>query len=190
MIWQVQLRYYFCVSFLKIHTMKKRLNILLAVFAFGMLSVATSYAQTKKIAVLNTEKIFSLMPEKPSADSAVYKYQEELYKELAAKQKVLQEKFADFEAKKDGYSATMKDLKQKELQEDNARLEEFYTTIESELVEKQSKVYKPITDKIINAAKEVAKEKGYSYVMDANSFIYFDETDVIDAAVKAKLGLK
>lgn len=170
--------------------MKKLLNILLAVFAFGLLGATTSFAQTKKIAVLNTEKIFSLMPEKPAADSAVYKYQEELYKELAAKQKVLQEKAADFQAKEKDYSATMKDLKTKELQDEQARLEEFYSTIESELVEKQSKVYKPITDKIINAAKEVAKEKGYSYVMDANSFIYFDELDVIDAAVKAKLGLK
>lgn len=170
--------------------MKKIFNILFATAVVTFATTNITFAQAKKIAVLNTEKIFVLMPEKPAADSAVYKYQVELSKELEEKQKVLEAKYSEFQAKEKEMSETMKNLKMKEFQEDQARLQDFYNTIENELMEKQNKLYKPISDKIINAAKEVAKEKGYGQIMDASSFIYFDEADLIDELVKAKLKLK
>ena len=60
-----------------------------------------------------------------------------------------------------------------------------YQTTEREL-------FQPIIDKAKNAIDEVAKENGYTYVIDSGSgaLIYFSDTsdDLFDL-VKAKLGL-
>lgn len=185
-----KLKVLFLRLYLKKIKMKKLLNFAIALVLIFTVGVTSSFAQAKKIAILNTEKILLLMPEKAKADTMVFEYQNELIGEYTAKEKALNDKINEFTSKQESYSQTMKQLKSDEIRLDQQRLQEFASTIEAELGEKQEKLYKPLMDKIINAAKEVSKEKGYSYVMDANSFLYFDEADLIDTLVKAKLGLK
>lgn len=170
--------------------MKKLLNVLLVAILVSA-STTVASAQTKKIGIINMEKIVSLMPEKAKADTMVYEYQMELFKEYEAKQKVLQEKMSEFQKKvSDGtYSEAMKQLKANEIQEDEYRLQTFGSQIEEELLEKRNKLYAPLMEKIVSAAKEVCKEKGYSHVVDSSMFIYFDETDLLDDFIITKLKL-
>lgn len=168
--------------------MKKIFNFLLAATIVAI-APSMTFAQSKKIAIINMEKIVSLMPEKAKADTAVYNYQLELVKEYEAKEKALNDKFNEYNSKSKEYSESLKQLKANELKEDEMRLQNFASQIETELMEKRNKLYAPLMEQIVNASKEVCKEKGFAHVVDATMFIYFDEADSIDELVMAKLKL-
>ena len=53
-------------------------------------------------------------------------------------------------------------------------------------------MYGPILKRAETAIKELAKEKGYSYIFDTSggTVLYAQDSDNTMAAVKAKLGLK
>ena len=60
------------------------------------------------------------------------------------------------------------------------------------LKNKMAELVAPIKKKVEEAVASIAKEKGYSYIID-NSYgtlIYANEADNVDAAVKTKLNLK
>lgn len=84
---------------------------------------------------------------------------------------------------------------QGEINEVQKRTEEYRNTAQQSVEAKVQELIKPINDKIHAAITAVAKEKGFTYVLNTSSpegaeiLIVMPETDDLMAAVKAKLGL-
>ena len=89
-------------------------------------------------------------------------------------------------------SDAVKTVRQKELQDLEARIREYQQSAQEKIGKKKEELYKPILEKADKAIKEVAKEKGYDYVFDASggALLYAKEGDNLLPMVKAKLGIK
>ena len=88
----------------------------------------------------------------------------------------------------------MKEVKQKEIQDLQNRIESTQQSAQEKVSQKKQEVYGPILEKADKAIKAVAKEKGYDYVFDASSgggaLLFARESDNITPYVKEKLGIK
>lgn len=159
-----------------------------AVMAFGMLSAS---AQTK-IGYINTEELISLMPEAAKAEIEIRDYQNSL-KELGATLET------DANKKRDQYfidslklTPSMKEVRTEELLKLYSRLQNY----DNEVQQKTSAYYQekiaPIQKKALDAINVVAKEKGYTYVIDlaSSALLVMPPGDDLLPAVKTKLGIK
>ena len=91
------------------------------------------------------------------------------------------------------YSDVIRTSKEQELQELRTRIQRFQETAMNELDKAQQSLMQPITEKAMNAIKEVAKENGYTYIFDlsAGPILYTSESsqDILPL-VKKKLGIQ
>lgn len=169
--------------------MKKTVLMLLV----AALATSASHAQ-QKIGHLNSLDILQSMPEFKQMTDALEKkkadYQgmmEKMYTEYETKQKELQVM---------ANSATQQDAifeaKVQELQDLQKRIQDFQDKVENDLQKQQTDLMRPINDKYLKTVKEVAKENGYSYVIDivSGAVAYFpeDSNDITDLVLK-KMGL-
>jgi outer membrane protein len=159
-----------------------------AAMAFGLLSAS---AQTK-IGYINTDALISVMPEAATVDAELKQYQAALIEQGQTLQ-------VEFDKKRDQYyldssklSASMKEIRRGELVTLVTRLQNY----EQEMQEKtnqyaQTKI-NPIRVKAMDAIKAVAKEKGYTYVLDESSggLLVMPPADDLLPFVKTKLGIK
>lgn len=152
-----------------------------------------SFAQTtKKIGHVALSEIVQLLPEKSAADTAYARYSAELEKEYYAMETEYSKLVEDYQLNAEKWSAEMKKLKEKKIQEKQQELQTFaQQTIPNELQEKQYKLTLPLIEKVEKAVKDVAKEKGYSYVFDRSEgqMLVWDDADALDVDVKKKLNI-
>ncbi len=167
-------------------------SILTAISA-TLLTTVVTFAQTKKIGHADLMGIVAIMPEKAQADTAYAAYSKELENEYYALEKELRDLTADYEANKATRSEGMNKIKEDKIMAKQQEIQQFaQVTIQQELQEKQFKLMSPIIDKAELAIKEVAKEKGYTYVFDRSeggAMLMWDDADALDMDVKKKLGL-
>ena len=157
---------------------------------FFVLCLNTGYSQTKT-AHINYSKLVLLMPETKKADTILSlltkNYQSELnrmeneYKIKSEKLKVEEKTIPD----------VTKELRLKELKDAESSYAKFQEAAKKDISEKDKELFKVIFDKAETAVKDVAKEKGYSYVIDSSKggYIFLDPKEDIFEAVKKKLGL-
>ncbi|MBK8519728.1 MAG: OmpH family outer membrane protein [Ferruginibacter sp.] len=159
-----------------------------AVMALGMMSAS---AQTK-IGYINTDELMSIMPEAAKINSELNEYQTTLQQQGLTLQK-------EAETKRDQFfkdSATFSNSKKEIIREELVKLYTRLQNYEQEMQEKaqqyaQTKIA-PLKTKALDAIKTVAKEKGYTYVIDeaSSSLLVMPPGDDLLPAVKTKLGIK
>jgi outer membrane protein len=87
----------------------------------------------------------------------------------------------------------IRSAKQAELADIQKRMQDYNTDAQQKVDAKSNELIKPITDKAKAAVSQVAKEKGYTYVLDSSQgspILVSPEGDDLLPAVKALLGLK
>jgi outer membrane protein len=91
-------------------------------------------------------------------------------------------------------SGIVRQTKEQELNDMNRRIQEFQSSAENQLQEKQNELFNPVYVKFDNAIKATGKENDFLYIFDSSqeNLRYFDKTKSTDitALVKIKLGLK
>jgi outer membrane protein len=150
-------------------------------------------AQTKiKLAHVNSNDLMTVMPGIDTAQKIIQDYANQLKEELEAMYKEYEKKTTDFQNNQATMSQIMQQNKVKELQDLQARIQSFEEQAQTEIQTKQEEILKPIVDKAKWAIGEVAKENGYTYVLDSVSVVllYSEESDNIIELVKKKLGIK
>jgi outer membrane protein len=112
--------------------------------------------------------------------------------QLATMQTELQNKGKDYQATQATMTDAVRSAKQAELQDIQKRMQDFNTTAQQKFDEKSNELVKPLSDKAHTAVEAVAKEKGYTYVINSaqTQFIIAPPADDLMEAVKAKLGIK
>jgi outer membrane protein len=156
--------------------------------ALGFMSASAQI----KIGYINTDELMSVMPEAAKINAELNEYQTSLQ---------LQGQALTVEADKqrDQYfidslklTPSMKEIRRGELVKLYTRLQGY----EQEAQEKAQKYAQdkiaPIKIKALDAVKAVAKEKGYTYVIDdaASVLLVMPPGDDLLPLVKAKLGIK
>jgi outer membrane protein len=153
---------------------------------------AFTFSQSK-IGHINTNELLKQMPEVMAAQEKVEalnkQYQETIEKmvaEYTEKRKVLSGLMDDPNTPK----AVLED-KQTELIQMEERIQNFQEKAEQESMAKQKELLEPVLEKVQNIIDEVAKEKGYNYILDTSTgmVLFADEADDITPFVKEKLGL-
>ena len=170
----------------------KKLFKLLVIVVF--LTSTNSFAQTKvKIGHIDSNKLLSIMPEKAQVQTALDSHAKEIENTLAGMQDELQKKYQDYMAKGDSLTPLIKQTKEAELQDLQQRIQTFQTNAQQDYQTKERDMFQPVIEKARKAIEEVAKENGYTYIIDSGSgaLIYFsDDSDDIFELVKAKLNLQ
>lgn len=169
--------------------MKK--SFLAALFVFFLTGFAT-HAQTLKFGHIDSGGLIQLMPATKQADSTLRKYGESLDIQLRAMTAEYQTKLQHYQTKADSLPDAIRATKEKELTDLGQRIQDFQQTAQESIQKKKEELYSPILKRAEDAIKQIAKEKGYSYIFDTSlgSIIYAQESDDIMALVKVKLGLK
>jgi outer membrane protein len=173
--------------------MNKKSIIVLALVLFSIISPCVLKAQ--KVGHVNFQEIILLMPEYTAAATEYDLYQAALEDELKAVENMIMEVQKNYtNEEKKGAAANKTKLKIYMTQ--NQTYQEQYQMLQQSsqdsLKAKMAELVAPIKKKVEEAVAVIAKEKGYSHIID-NSYgalIYADEADSIDAAVKLKLNIK
>ncbi|MBS1753751.1 MAG: OmpH family outer membrane protein [Ferruginibacter sp.] len=167
--------------------MKKLL--LVAVMAAGMFSSAS--AQTK-IGYINTDELISLMPEAVKADAEIKEFQTSLQQQGQTLQTEADQKRDQYFKDSVNLSQSMKEIRRGELVKLYTRLQNYDQEMQEKSAQYAQTKIIPIRQKALDAIKAVAKEKGYTYVLDESQghLLVMPPGDDLLAAVKTKLGIK
>lgn len=165
----------------------KKLFVIVCVslFAFG------TFAQKTKFGHVDSNAIFSVMPEKDEASKAVEQYAVTLETQLQTLNQELEGKYNDYMANQETMSPSIKQMKEEELMNLQQRIQAFQVRAQEDMQAKELELLEPIYTKIQDAIKEVGEEGGYIYIFDQSTLLYHSSESMdITPLVKTKLGIK
>ena len=160
--------------------------IVAAVMALGVFNASAQ----NKIGYISTDELIGVMPEAEKADNELKGYQAELAQNGQDLMRKLTAEDSLFVRDSAKLSASMKEIKRKELITLYQRVQNWQNEAQEMYNAEAQKKIAPIRTKALDAIKAVAKESGYSYVLDVNSIIVAPPGDDLLPLVKKKLGIK
>jgi outer membrane protein len=168
--------------------MKKILTVVL--FSSGLLLMNHQSEAQIKIGFVNTEELFSVLPEAKKADSALQQYQEVLRKTGEDYQQELEEKAKQFNKDSATMTTIMKETTRKKLQDLYSRVVNYNQEAQQQLQAKQQELIAPLQKSINDLVNKVAKENGYTHVFSRDALLVVPEGDNLLPLIKKKLNLK
>lgn len=167
---------------------KKLLIALICVMPFG------SFAQGQfKFGSVNTQEIFSLMPERVEAEKKFEAISKKYEDELSKMQDEYGKKYKDYIAQQDTMPENIKVRRMQEVGELEQRIQNFREVAMQDIQQQQQQLIAPISKKLTDAIKAVGQENGFTYIFDlANPGLLYTGQGNVDVTpmVKAKLGLQ
>lgn len=168
--------------------MKKLTSILF----FLIIILLVGCTNKPRIAYFNSGDLLNLIPETKTIDSTLKSLSKDLNSQFNSKQEKFLIKYNAFIEDSLTFKADVKELKRQELVmlQDDAKT--FQENANKQLNSKRTELTTPFFKKINDLVAEIAKEKGYDYVLDSGTtpFIYKKESEDILPILKQRLGLK
>ena len=165
----------------------KKLFILLGV----ILGVSTVSAQ--KFARVNLQEVVVAMPEFEQAQKNLEAFGKDLQEQMEQIQVEFNNKLSDFQKNQATMAASVKQMRQQELEQLQQRFSEFQQIAQQDFQKKEAELLEPVQKKANDAVNKVAKAAGYIAVFNTAvpSLAYFDEAQLTDIAalVKKELGI-
>ncbi|MBC7884378.1 MAG: OmpH family outer membrane protein [Saprospiraceae bacterium] len=167
--------------------MNKLFNTCILIIA-GFISL-----NAQKVGYINSQEIFSLLPEVKVANSDIEVMKTMFQKKGQEMVLSLQTKYQDLQKKQaSGELAPIEIEKQgAALKLEEGQLGEFEKSSQQKIYQKSEELLKPIQDKVNKAIKDVAAENGFLYIFDSGIgvVLYADPASDASKLVKAKLGI-
>lgn len=162
----------------------KKLIVMLAL-ALPML------ASAQKFAHINTQELFTQMPELNQVKAQMDTLQSMYENQLASMQEEFNKKVQDFQQSSSTMTDGVREFRQQELADLEQRIQTFYQTAQQDIQRKQQEYLAPIHEKMARAIQTVGEEKGFTYIFDSAAMLYIapEATDIM-SDVKAKLNIK
>jgi len=169
--------------------MKKLFKV--ALVAICILSMGSFANAQQKIGYVNFDQVVQLMPELKTVRVQMDAFQKPLMESMTGLQKEHDDKIKAFQAKQATMTESQRSLAGAEITDLEKRMQDFQTKAQQDVEAKTNEYLKPITDKVRAAITAVAKEKGFTYVINSaqTELLVSPETDDLLNAVKAKLNL-
>jgi len=170
--------------------MKKAL-LIIGLAIVTVLGVSNAIAQNSKIGHINSNDLLELMPEKDQAAKDVEAFAKQLENQLKTMSAEYETKLRDYQSQQALMTEPVRQTKIQEITDLEQRIQQFQLTAQESLQKKEGEILKPIIDKAKKAIEDVAKEKGYDYILDTGLgvVLYHKSGDDILPLVKKKLGL-
>lgn len=164
-------------------------------FILALVVALPMSAFAQKFGVVNTEEIFTALPETAEMTKTLQESSQKYETEFQKLQEELNKLYTDFQAIQDDPNTpqTIKERRMQEIQDRAAKVEQFHQTASQDLQRQQQTLLAPIQQKVTDAIQAVGREGSYTFVFPGEmGFILYQGTDVVDLtpAVKAKLGVK
>jgi outer membrane protein len=144
----------------------------------------------QKIGYINTDELIGVMPEAEKADAELKEYQASLAQQGQDMMNELNNKDSLFVRDSAKLSPSMREIKRNELISLYQRVQNWNQQAQDMYQQEAQKKIAPLRTKAMDAIKLVAKENGYSYILDFNSVIVGPPEDDVLELVKTKLGIK
>ena len=161
----------------------------LVIFCGLMISLFHVSAQNK-IGYITTEELIGIMPEAEAADAELKEYQSSLALQGQDLMQELNEKDSIFVKDSAKYNQSLREIKKKELVDLYQKVQNWNQQAQELYQQKAQEKIAPLRTKALDAIKAVAKENGYTYILDSNAVLVGPPGDDILELVKRKLGVK
>lgn len=163
----------------------------LTLVAALILCSSTLFAQ--KFGYINSQELISAMPERDSVQTKLTAYSQELGNQLETIQVEFNNKVVEYQKAQSTLTETMRQVKEKELQDLQARYQDFQEAAQQDLQKMQAQLMTPVIERAENAIKKVCKANAFTVVFDqaAGAMAYFDEVTMVNVLpiVKKELGI-
>ncbi len=165
--------------------MKKTIKIVLV----ALFAVCSTSLYAQKFGRINYSEIVQNMPEMAGVQTQMQTIMTEYEEHLESLNVELNNKINDLQ--KAGVSESVKQLKTREAQELQQRIQEYYQVAQEDLEKNQAELLAPLQAKADEAIKKIAKAEGLTIVFQTGSVVYIDEATTVDISdkVKAELGI-
>ena len=170
----------------------KKVTKIVAVIALFIGIAFSSQAQTaQKIGYVNFNELLQSMPGIDSVRISLQDYQQTLTDQMDQMRVEFENKYLDYQGKSAGLSPIIKQNKEQELAQLQERIDAFQQQAQQDLQNKQAELLQPLIDDAKEAVSQVAKELGYTYVLNAieDVLLYSEPADDLMPKVKEKLGI-
>ena len=160
----------------------------------AILGSSAVMAQTQKIGHMDMQYVLGVMPEMKQVQSQLQTLQGQLEKQAEAKQKDFEEKYNRYVNEGSTMAEAIRVDLEKELSTMQQSAQEFAANAQQTLQQKEQQLMQPVYDKIGTAINEVAKDGGYSYIINAGvpglDVLYFaDPANDASNEVLKKMGI-
>ena len=166
-------------------------SLLFCLFALS----GAAQAPAQKIGYADWDYIFSQMPEYKQIDNELKNHGAQLENQLKAKYSEYQTKLTAFNSLPASTAEAVKKDKETELAQLQENIQKFQQDAQSSLQKKQSDLMAPVFTKVGKAIEEVAKENGYSFIINpqlvggGDVLLYSDGKYNISELVLKKMGI-
>lgn len=161
---------------------------LIIIAAMAFMSIAAT-AQETKFAFVDFNEVIMLMPEMDEARATLEENQNTNNEILSAMYDELQTKYQQYQQKAETWTPAIRQSKEAEITEIQARFEQTQQSLSQELQELQNSLQAPIYEKAQNAVNDLAKSKGIAVVFEKGTLLYVDPAQFIDLTPEARIAL-
>lgn len=166
-------------------------NLIVAVVVgISIFGLATEAFSQSKIGYISTEELIGAMPEAEKANTELQEYQAALQQQGASYYTELNELDSLFARDSAKMNKATKDLKRNDMIALYQKVQGWQQTMQQKIGEKQQELLAPIQKRALDNIRSVAKESGYTYILEAGTLLVSPPADDILPLVKKKLGIK
>jgi outer membrane protein len=171
--------------------MMKNLVKVLAIVLLIAVAATTNAQKATKIGHVDFGKLLEMMPGQDTVKGVMESYVQSLQGELQSMNAELEMKVTDYQKNVAGLSSIIKATKEKEITDLQGRIESFQQVAQQDIQAKQTELITPFVEKARAAIKDVAKEGGFAYIMNAveDILLYSEGGEDVMPLVKKKLGI-
>jgi outer membrane protein len=170
--------------------MKNLLKV--ALVAFCVVFMGNFAKAQTKIGYIAMDQAIQGLPEVKTVQGQLEALNKQWQETLTTMQTKYQTDLKEYQAKSTTMTDAARTVKESELTDMQRRIQETGNSAQTAIDNKTTELSKPLIDKVRAAITAVAKEKGYTYVINSTQteLLVSPDADNLLAAVKLKLGLK
>ena len=161
---------------------------MIIIAAMALMSIAAT-AQETKFAFVDFNEVIMLMPEMDAARATLEENQATNQEILVAMYDEYQSKMQQYQQKQATWTPAIRESKENEIMEIQARLEQTQQSLQQELQDLQNSLQAPIYEKAQNTINELAKATGVAAVFEKSSLLYVDAAQLLDLTPEARTAL-
>jgi outer membrane protein len=163
----------------------------LALLAAGLLLTNSNAKAQTKIGYVSLAEFLPAMPEYKKADTSMQDYRNALAQNFDDMKRELNEQDSILSSKDTlKYTKAQLELKRKTFGELYVKVQGYQQQAQEQLQQKQQELIAPVQKKALDAIQVVAKENGYTYVLQKEALYAYPLADDLLPLVKKKLRIK
>lgn len=177
--------------------MKNKFLVTLTAFLFAGIAAFAQQAPSKpvKIGFVSVNYILQQMPESQQIQAELQEYEQQLSNRLRSQYEQFQQQAQTYSQSRGTMTEEARQKRESELQEMQAALQQSQMGAQQMIQQKESDLLAPAYDKIQNSIDEVAKENGFTHILNSEvggipTLLYLaEESDDISMMVLQKMGV-